>query len=200
MTGTDSKTVGAGFDQMLSNNLFTGVQLMARKLTVPLAPAIGIDQPASDEHWRERLYRAYASWLVTPALAFDAEINYERQERDFPAGVPSEFLSSIDTSLALLTLTYRDPGGFFAQIRSTYVAQTVEFPATTGTTTESDRFWLADAALGYRLPRRLGIISLTATNLFDRSFRFQDTNLDGVPRAPQFWPGRLVLFAVTLAL
>ncbi|MEO8007887.1 MAG: tetratricopeptide repeat protein [Betaproteobacteria bacterium] len=200
VNGTDSKTVGAGLDQTLSKNLFAGVQLMARNLTVPLAPAIGIDQPASSEHWRERLYRAYASWLVTPALAFNTQINYERQERDFPSGVPSEFLSSIETLLAPLTFTYRDSGGFFAQIRATYVTQTVEYPATTGTTSESDRFWLADASLGYRLPRRLGIISLNATNLFDRSFRFQDTSLNGAPRPPLFWQGRLVFASFTLAL
>jgi uncharacterized protein YccT (UPF0319 family) len=38
----------------------------------------------------------------------------------------------------------------------------------------SDRFFLLDATVGYRLPKRWGIIALEARNLTDQQFQFQD--------------------------
>jgi hypothetical protein len=38
-------------------------------------------------------------------------------------------------------------------------------------------FWVVDAALSYRLPKRYGFITVGATNLFDKHFRYQETDL-----------------------
>ena len=57
-------------------------------------------------------------------------------------------------------------------------------------------FWTVDAGISYRLPRRLGIVSLTAKNLFNESFRYQDTD----PVRPALQPQRTVYLKVTLAL
>jgi outer membrane receptor protein involved in Fe transport len=57
------------------------------------------------------------------------------------------------------------------------------------------QFWVSDASLGYRLPRRWGLVSLTMKNLFDKTFRFQDTDA----ASPRISPGRLVLARFTLA-
>jgi hypothetical protein len=63
------------------------------------------------------------------------------------------------------------------------------------TSWESDRFWVVDASIGYRLPKRLGIISVEAKNVFDEDFRFQDTD----PANPDIYPKRLILGKITLA-
>jgi hypothetical protein len=55
---------------------------------------------------------------------------------------------------------------------------------------------VVDASIGYRLPKRYGIITVEARNLFDENFRFQDTD----PSNPTIYPERLVLVKVTLAL
>lgn len=60
----------------------------------------------------------------------------------------------------------------------------------------SDRFWIFDTSLGYRLPKRWGILSFEAKNLFDKSFRFQDTDRDN----PLIQPKRTVYFKVLLAI
>jgi hypothetical protein len=59
----------------------------------------------------------------------------------------------------------------------------------------SDRFFLVDAALSYRLPRRLGFVTVGATNLFDKEFRYQETDV----RNPMIQPERLIFTRVTLS-
>ena len=58
-----------------------------------------------------------------------------------------------------------------------------------------DRFWVLDAFVGYRLPNRRGLLSLTADNLLDESFQFQDVD----PTNPSLFPERLISFRFTLA-
>jgi outer membrane receptor protein involved in Fe transport len=40
----------------------------------------------------------------------------------------------------------------------------------------SDSFWVTDITLSQRLPRNQGTLTLGIENLFDSSFRFQDTD------------------------
>jgi outer membrane receptor protein involved in Fe transport len=58
-----------------------------------------------------------------------------------------------------------------------------------------DNFWIVDTALGYRLPKRRGLVSVGVSNLFDESFNFVDTD----PFNPRVYPERLVYGRVTLA-
>ncbi len=59
----------------------------------------------------------------------------------------------------------------------------------------SDRFWVVDAALGYRLPKRYGMVAVEVKNLFDEEFQFQDTDAAN----PSIYPERLALVRVTLS-
>ncbi|MEN8133656.1 MAG: hypothetical protein ABFS45_26525, partial [Pseudomonadota bacterium] len=43
--------------------------------------------------------------------------------------------------------------------------------------TESEDFSVLDASIGYRLPKRTGIISLEARNILNKKFHFQDESL-----------------------
>jgi len=54
---------------------------------------------------------------------------------------------------------------------------------------------VADATIRYRLPKRYGILSIEAKNLFDESFKFQDAD----PANPRIYPERLILGKITLA-
>jgi len=58
-----------------------------------------------------------------------------------------------------------------------------------------DQFWVVDASIGYRLPKRWGLITLEGRNLFDEDFMFQDMD----PANPRIYPERLVLARITLA-
>jgi outer membrane receptor protein involved in Fe transport len=55
--------------------------------------------------------------------------------------------------------------------------------------------WYVDASIGYRLPKRYGKVTIEARNLFDKNFRFQDTD----PSNPKIYPEYLILVKFTLA-
>ena len=57
-------------------------------------------------------------------------------------------------------------------------------------------FWLVDAAVSFRLPKRFGFISLVATNLFDEEFEYFEVNVFN----PTIVPKRSVFVKVTLAV
>lgn len=74
-----------------------------------------------------------------------------------------------------------------------YVDQQVEFPTLTAISAYRDHFWLADAAVGYRLPKRHGILSLEARNLLNKAFNYQDTNFQtSQPGEPLFQAKRII--------
>jgi outer membrane receptor protein involved in Fe transport len=58
-----------------------------------------------------------------------------------------------------------------------------------------DQSLVFDASISYRLPKRLGLITVGAKNLFDKSFRYQDSD----PLNPMMQPRRLVYGKFTLA-
>jgi hypothetical protein len=53
---------------------------------------------------------------------------------------------------------------------------------------------VADAAIGYRLPKRYGMLTLEVKNLFDTDFNFQDTDAAN----PSIYPERLALVRCVL--
>ena len=89
--------------------------------------------------------------------------------------------------------------GFGAGIEATYVDQDGEFVPRVFQPGESvsggDRFWVADAVIRYRLPKRRGFITVGVSNLFDEEFQFQDTD----PANPTIQPERFIFGRVTLA-
>ncbi len=57
-----------------------------------------------------------------------------------------------------------------------------------------DAFWVVDLSIGYRLPKRFGLITLVGKNVFDEKFRFQDTD----PGNPRIFSERLMLLKFNL--
>jgi hypothetical protein len=94
------------------------------------------------------------------------------------------------------------PSGLSATFKATYFDQKGSFlpqgldPLPENLVSGKDDFWLCDAAIGYRLPQRFGIISVGAKNLFDKSFRFFDTD----PLNPAIQPKRMIFMRVTLSI
>ncbi len=93
------------------------------------------------------------------------------------------------------------PCGASAGLKASYIDQDGRFVpqfSSDGTPGEqgSDHFWVVDASIGYRLPKRWGILTLEAQNLFDKSFRYQDTDHDN----PSIQPERTVVFRFTLSI
>ena len=69
-------------------------------------------------------------------------------------------------------------------------------PASANYIPGSDQFWLVDAALSYRLPKRYGFITVGVTNLSDEEFKYFDTN----PTNPVIQPDRFIFGKITIAI
>jgi outer membrane receptor protein involved in Fe transport len=88
------------------------------------------------------------------------------------------------------------PSGFSGSVRGTFVDQSGTFgDGADGVIRGSDTFFLVDLAVSYRLPKRWGLLTVEARNIFDTRIRFQDTD----PANPTISPERAVVLKFTVA-
>jgi outer membrane receptor protein involved in Fe transport len=95
-------------------------------------------------------------------------------------------------------MNWFDPSGLSASLTSTYWHQDGTFEGFfdhTAVRSGRDDFWTVDAAVGYRLPKRYGFLSVGATNLFDERFKFFEIDVDN----PTIQPVRTFFMELTLA-
>jgi outer membrane receptor protein involved in Fe transport len=105
-----------------------------------------------------------------------------------------------------LGIRYFDPSGFFAGLLGTYIDQEVVRTASAkelflGLTDGESTFFVVDASIGWRLPKRLGIAALTVRNLFDEKFRYQDDGFRefrNEPTSTPYIPERQLMGRVSL--
>jgi tetratricopeptide (TPR) repeat protein len=199
--GTKSWRYGFAVDQKFSSDIYGGIEYSKRDLEVPFEdiPTSPTASPEIKEaDWEEQLGRAYFYWTPQPWLALSAEYNYERFDRDkeFVAGI-----EQVETHSFPFGMNFYHPSGFSARLNTTYrdqegsfQPQDVEDPSIFFS--GSDQFWIVDFSIGYRLPKRFGLVTFGARNLFDKSFSFQDTD----PVSPAIQPERMIFGKYTLAL
>lgn len=192
---TDAWSYGIAADKKFSPWLYTGIELAGRDLSVPLqAVNTRSTAPAVDfADWQEQTGRAYLYWLPLPWLAGNAEFSYERYQRDpdFPDR-PDSYLDLRTRRLTLGVSAYSDTG-LSGSLNATYVDQD---SATFGHYRLSEQFWMVGGAIGYRLPKRYGQVSLEVMNLLDEHFNYEEVD----PANPLFYPERLFLARFTLVL
>ena len=187
LDGTKAERYGAGIDLTLADNLYGGAEVSRRDLEVPLIE--GSDVTFIDQE--EDLYRAYLYWAPHPRWAFSAEALFEKFDGG-ESGDPS-IPDRVRTITVPLSIRYFHPNSLFAELTGTYVHQDVELPSNSVFEDGSDDDYLVDLAVGYRLPKRHGLLSLEVRNLFDREFRFQDQNIQTAePSTPHLIPDRTI--------
>ena len=190
IASTESWRYGIGIDQKFSERLFAGVEFSRRDLNVPIQ-TFG-PNGTTRENAREGVGRAYLFWTPHPWLALSGEYQYERFWNDDAIAF---FFKKVTTHRVPVGFRFFHPSGFSAALRATYFHQDGDFRRqSTGTFTSGrDNFWVADAAISYRLPMRYGFITLGVTNLFDRRFKYQQTDLSAV-NSVSYFVGRLCVF------
>ena len=189
--GTRSWNYGVGFDQKLGI-VFFGGSALRRKTVVPEAacptpaPFGGCGGQAGTEVAERRneedLVSAYVNVLIWKIASASLDWNYSRRDFATTVVVPltTEFEDYNLTKRLRPQVRVFLPVGFFASVAGSWYSQEVHlFLDTTSPDRrlESAQFWTLDAAVGWRLPRRLGSISIEGTNLSDREFRFYEQSL-----------------------
>jgi Tfp pilus assembly protein PilF len=183
-TATRSWVYGAGVDQKFSKSWFGGIEATRRDLTIPQTL---FDQNGNlelaERGSNERLGRAYLFGAVRDDLTLSAEYSYEEIGLD-----PQLFLqfSKAKTQKVPLGIRYFHPSGVSAAFVATYLDQTGNFqpPDLSGYVAGSRTFWVFDATVRYRLPKRYGILVAGVKNLTNQQSTYQATdpaNLDVVP-------------------
>jgi hypothetical protein len=216
-SGTIAWRYGGAIDQKFSKSLYAGAEFARRDVDVTrnLLGATFVNSLRSGKD--EDLIRAYLNWTpnlkklfpkkLFPKLAkkdkywlsMSAEYQYEWIDKE-PGLAGTELFERLRTYRVPLGINFFHPSGFSARLKSTYVDQTGRFvPQGSASRTlvpGDDNFWYFDGSISYRLPKRHGIISIGAKNLFNKNFNFQDTD----PANPQIVPEQLIYARITLSL
>lgn len=197
--GTEAWKFGVAIDQKLSQGVYAGAEFSKRDLKVPFLD--DVTDPANPVrttvNWNERFARGYLFWTPHKWVALRAEYLYEYQERDplFTFG-----FSELTTQRVPLGINIFHPSGFSAALTGTYYDQKGLFDAS-GPQLESDTFWIVDAKLGYRLPKRYGLFTIGVANLTNQQFRYFNTDA-GLGTAggtnATIQPGRMAFARLTL--
>ncbi len=174
---------GVGLDQRVSAHIRIGAEGSRRDVSIPI---YGLDTAAITAERRERFVRAYAAVTPSPRVALSAEYYYEENVLSW--------LGSADdrTYRVPLTLSYFNPNGLFASLCGSYVQQSA-IPLGS-TLLVSTAFWNLDLSIGFRLPKRLGLVVLSIENALDEDIRFREID----PDSPLFVSDRILSLRTTL--
>lgn len=190
---TEAWRYGAGIDQKVSSTCYLGAEFSKRDLDVPLLDLVSMKVREVD--WEEYIGRGYLFWTPLKCLALATEYQFEKWDRD-PDRPGEEAVVELTTHRFSLGARLFHPEGLIARWKATYVRQDGDFGnALTGIESDDDQFWTFDASVGYRLPKRLGLVEVEIKNIFDEDFHFQDTD----PKNSRVFPERLVLGRITFS-
>ena len=197
--GTTADLYGLGLDLRITADLSAGVEASYRNLNTKFRLLQdGEATQTANVNQDEQLYWLYAYWTPVTDWALDAEVRFagfnseDAPDQDIP--------SHVKTLTVPITLRYFSPAGWFTAFGPTFVHQQVERRDVSTLPDGDDSFVLVDAAIGYRFPKRYGIVSLEVRNMFDQGFKFQDDNFrTSEIREPPYFPERTILGRLTVA-
>jgi hypothetical protein len=196
--GTKSERYGLGLDGKASSTVSFGVEFTRREIEGLVSP-LGAEPFFEDRD--EWLHRAYVYWTPADSLVVDFSLEYDRSENQDDSAVSDSRPTKVDTHSFPVSIRYFHPGGAFVGVRTTYVDQEVEAESDYQYQTGSSNFALVDLVIGYRMPQRKGIMSLSFQNLFDEEFDYLDDSyrtFQDEPNAGPYIPDSSVMGRLTL--
>jgi Tfp pilus assembly protein PilF len=197
LNATKAWVYGGAVDQKFTKTIYAGAEYSYRDLNVPYFSLQGSQYELEHAKWDEYLGRVYLYWTPHEWIALSGEYRYEKVKMD---EISLQGIREAKTNSFPLGVNFFHPSGLSAGLKATYFDQDGKFDKTTlvGSSVEhgEDNFWLVDAAISYRLPKRYGFLTVGVKNLFDQNFQYADRDLDN----PWIQPDRFVFCGVTLAL
>jgi tetratricopeptide (TPR) repeat protein len=197
--GTKFDRYGIGADVKVSRSLFFGAEVTRRDLESPVInEVIGEGIFEDREEW---LNRVYAYWTPSDRWALSAEVSYDAFENQTESVLAFGVPETVTTLSIPLIARYFHPNGFFASVGVTYVDQDVTGEEVYAYKTGNSDFAVVDLGVGYRLPKRWGILSLSLQNALDEQFDYLDNSyrsFQDEPTIGPFTPDRAVTAQLTL--
>ena len=195
INATEAWHYGGAIDQKFTDSIYAGSEYTYRNMSVPFNAETGGGTTLDTTKWEEKEFRAYLFWTPHEWLALSAEWLWERFQRseDYAEGA-----KTVETDYVPLAINFFHPSGLSASLTGTYVKQQGSFEGENifGFKNGHDNFWLFDAALRYRFPKRYGFFTVGVANLTDKNFEYFETDRDN----PRIQPDRYYFASITLAI
>jgi len=196
---TEATRYGLALDQRFSRQVFGGVEVSRRDLTVPVVYTDLTAMPlpvTSVQHadWTEDSARAYLFMTPSDRLALSVEYQYLHLERPFSPITGVEAIDDTKAHKVPLGMRFFLGSAWTFAVKGTYVKEYYDSGTVGGVIEQDSDFWLADAVVTYRLHRRRGLVTVGATNLFDKQFAYQQVDTANT----EFQPARMIFGRVTL--
>ena len=193
LNGSSAWRYAAGINQKITQSFVVGGEGSIRDSKNPVTdltnPLLVNRLP-----WHEYEAQGYAFWTPHDWLALRAEYRWSRVVRNqqFTDGA-----LEVNTHRVPLGVKVFHPSGLGAFITGTFVKQDGIFtgPLDDNIRGGSTNFWLVDAGVSYRLPKRLGLLTIGGTNLTNKRFEFFDPDF----KNSLIQPARMVFAKLTLA-
>ncbi len=198
LDATRSTRYGIGADWQPNSVVSLGGELTRRKLKNAAFDFMGNVTFEDRDEWTNR---AYAYWTPSPRWALSLEGVYDKFSNDDDSSLAAITPKNVRTVSVPAKVLYFHPNGLFGGVSATYVDQKVERTAASSLPQGDSNFTVVDLSVGYRMPKRRGILSLSVQNLFDKEFKYQDDSYREFGDEPSMSPytpervimGRLVL-------
>jgi len=184
--GVVSTRYGIALDSRSYESVTYGVEFTGRELKY--APSgIDIDQ-------NELLHRIYLNSIFSKNMTFSVSYIFDRFESE---SIIPTLPDKVRTQSLPFSIKFTYPNGLFTGIEATGVDQEVRLSSID----YHEQFITADAWVGYRLPKRRGVINLLVKNIADTKFNYQDRNFQtSDPAQPLYVPDRTIYLNLNLTL
>ena len=166
VNGTKSSLYGIGLDARLATNLYGGIETTMRDLDEAR-------QEGKTDDRDEYRYSAYLYWAPSSFLAINTGLSLDIFDRESKGFGPTQ----VETFSLPITVNYFHSSGIFSSAGTSIVHQYVNLPNPNGSSSRqqgTNMFAVVDAAIGYRLRERRGLVSFEARNIFNQGFNYQD--------------------------
>lgn len=178
-------TTGLAVEHRINNALATGIRLSRNKGESKQNIKMGPGTPGGiyDVETEQDNGTAWLYWTLSNRLSLSLEHQYESLKDGWEQtiGSSTDSLEDLITRRTPITLSYHHPSGFSGHLINTYIKQKGVFwkPPTSQfgpeeVISDSDSFWLTDASVSYRLPKRRGTFVVGVKNLFDQNYNYED--------------------------
>lgn len=192
VNGTKSSIYGIGLDARLATNLYGGIETIMRDLDEAR-------QEGKTDDRDEYRYSVYLYWSPLSFLAINTGLSFDIFDRELKGFGPTQ----VETFSFPLTINYFHPSGIFTSAGTSIVHQYVNLPNGASPRQQgTNMFAVVDAAIGYRLRERRGLVSFEARNLFNQGFNYQDESFrefTAQQTVSAFIPERALIARLTLS-
>jgi Tfp pilus assembly protein PilF len=184
---TDSWNYGLGYIHDLAPTLSSGIRGLYREGETPfeVEDTATFISSTLDVEFDETNTAAWINWSARKYFSLSLEYGYSKLDTATNvsisqySGISPDGVVELETHRTPITANYYHPSGIIIGLTATYFNQKGVFKSSAITDPPQeakDSFWLTDLLLSYRLPEKLGLISLGVKNVFNEEFNFEDRN------------------------